>query len=210
MADTPKEGETGNQESLENKGKNDTAPVGNSVDTAEVERFKKEAEQSRMRANQLENELKAKNKLEEEAEAGRLEKQNEFKALYEQTQAKLKAVEDEKETRVQQEQIGQESSKVLKDYPTEVVELAKDTEISLVDTSEEAIKSFKDKLDKINSKVVKSKKVLPNNPNTAPVNVQQNELLERVRSGDKEARFQVVSELPAVMEMRRQAGLTNQ
>lgn len=182
------------------------APVVNAVDQAEVERLRKEAEQARIRANQLQNELEAKKKAEEEAKLKQLEEQNEWKSVAEQTQAKLDELEKEREDERIQSELQSETSKILSTFSDEVVALANDMGLSLNDTSEESKEALKQKLEKISARVTSDGKPSPNNP--APVSTTQNrdELFTRARRGDKNAKAELISSIPAVQEMRRQAG----
>lgn len=207
MQDTPT-GETANA----GDSKTEVQPVAtqqvNATDTAEVERLRKEADQARMRASQLENELKAKREAEEAEKAKRLEENNEFKSLWEQSEAKRKEMERQMEDQQRNQALEQGTQEVFSQFPTDVVELAKETGLSLTDTSDEAKVAFKEKLDRIAARVVTSQPVQASNPNTnAPV-ADRATLLQRAGSGDHQAKNDLIASLPAVQEMRRMSGFS--
>lgn len=205
MTDTPTSGET------VVVAKNDAPTVAptqvNTVDPAEVERLRKAAEQAQMRVNQLENEAKKRKEADEAAKLKQLEENDEWKSLAEQTKAKLEAYESEREAEQVANQLREARNSVLKDFPAEVVEIAEETGMSLLDSSDEAKEAFKAKLEKISAKVATTAKVTPNNPaNTTPPNADKQELLKRMANGDRQARTQVISEIPGVKAMRKMAG----
>jgi aspartate/methionine/tyrosine aminotransferase len=79
--------------------------------------------------------------------------------------------------------------------------------VGLNETTEEAKEALKARLEKIQAKVVTEKKVTPNNPsNPTGQTPEKAELIERMKYGDKAARSQVISALPGVEAMRKQAG----
>lgn len=208
MTDTPKAGETGVEPSKNDASTTAAPTTVNTVDTAEVERLKKEAEQAIMRANQLSNELKKRDEAAEAAKRKQLEENEEWKSLAEQERERREALESEMEAKERQSQLKTATSQVLSQFPAEVVELAEETGLSLTDTSDEAQAAFKEKLEKIQTKVVKDAKVTPNNPQAPSTKVTDKELLQRMGNGDKEARHQIISNLPGVQEMRRMAGFS--
>jgi len=187
------------------------APVANAVDPAEVERLRKEAEQNRMRANQLENELKKKEEAEEEAKRKRLEEQEEWKQIAEQERTKREALETERETEQRNKELNEATDKLFSDFPAEVVEIAKETGLSLNENSDEAREALKSKLTKIQSKVSSETKPTPNNPAPSGAQPQREQQLEAMRFGDRKATEDVIGNLPAVVAMRKAAGYdTNQ
>lgn len=204
MTDTPKPGETGVEPSKNDASATVTPPT---VSPAEIAELKKQAEQATMRANQLANQLKEREDKEAEAERKRLEENEEWKSLAEQERIKREALETEREAEKRNAELKTATSEVLSQFPAEVVELAQETGLSLTDTSDEAQTAFKEKLEKIQAKVVTGGKVTPNNPaNPAPTKVSDAELLKRMGNGDPEARRQVISNLPGVQAMRKMAG----
>lgn len=142
-----------------------TPPVEKTVDNSELEAARKKAEQAEMRANQLANKLEAIEKAEADSKAKELEEQNKFKDLYEQEKTKREQIESEKEAAERKAEIKTKSDELFKDYPDSVKELADDTGLTLADTDEDTVAAFKDKLDRIKSKVA-NQKVTPNNPGT--------------------------------------------
>ncbi len=205
MSDTTNNVETAKTEAPSNEVKPTAAPVANAVDPAEVERLRKEAEQARMRANQLENELKKKAEEEEAARLKQLEEQNEWKSVAEQNKAKLEALEAEREAEQRAKELRAATKEVYSQFPDEVKELAEEMGVGL---NEEAKEALKQRLEKIQAKVVTEKKVTPNNPSN-PVQPTQNkeELLERAKFGDRAAQTEIISNLPGVQAMRKMAGL---
>lgn len=206
MVDTPTNGgETINPEAPSNNATPTATPQVNAVDTAEVERLRKEAEQARMRANQLENEMK---KIAEEKEAEKLkqlEEQNEWKTVAEQTKARLEAFEKEKEAEQRSKELSQATNSVLAEFPEAVQEIAKETGLGVTEASEEAQAAFKAKLQKIADQLPQAK---PSANNPSPQSsATQNDLLVRMANGDREARQQAISQIPAVQEMKRMAGM---
>lgn len=212
MVDTPKTGETANPQPLENNATQPSAPqpVVNTVDPAEVERLKKQAEQAEMRANQLANQLKKKEEAEEAAKLKQLEDKEEWKSVAEQERAKREALEQEREVEERAKVLATARQEIFKGFPTEVIEIAEETGLGLTEDTDEARAALKAKLDSINAKVVKTSTPGPNNP-AAPsvVSGDRNDLIKRAKYGDREARRQVISTIPAVQEMRRLAGLSD-
>lgn len=208
MSDTL-QGETAQTEALKNEANTTTTPQVNVADPAEVERLRKLAEQAQMRAQQLENENK---KLKEKEEADRLkqlEEQNEWKSVAEQNKAKLEALQAEREAEERAKQLQQETDAILKQYPPAVQELAKEVGLGLGDVTDESKASLAEKLEVMKAKVGASDKVSPNNPsNPTPPTAGREELIVRMAHGDKNARTQVISELPGVKEMRKMAGFS--
>lgn len=205
MADTPT-GETANPGDSKTTEQTQAPVQGNASDNAEVERLKKEAEQSRMRAQQLQNQIDDAKKAEEARKAKELEEQNEFKSLYEQEKAKREEYETQQQRDARQKEIDEETQKVLGEFSQGVKEVAKEAGLALSDTSEEAKAALKEKLDRISSKVSKDAKVSPNNPNSSNSTLTQEQLLERVRYGDKQAKSTAIGNLEAVKAMRQMAG----
>lgn len=167
MGDTPTNGgETATKQPLEDKA-NPTTPQleEKKTDDGEVEALRKKAEQAEMRANQLSNELKAKNEAEAKAKAEELKQNNEFKTLYEQTQAKLDEVERERQAEEQQKAVSEARQSILADYSDEVKETAKDLGLDLKDVTDGSVREFKEKLDKIQTRIG-NHRVSPNNPGT--------------------------------------------
>lgn len=187
-----------------------TAPVttGNAVDPAEVERLRKEAEQKELRIRQLENEAEARKKADEEAKTKQLAENEEWKQLAEQEKAKREALETEREAEQRTAELKVATDDVFKDYSDSAIEIAREAGLSLTDATDEAKAALKAKLDTIQSKVAATSTTTPNNPSTVPASEQKAELIERMKYGDKDARAKVISNIPGVQEMRKQAGLS--
>jgi len=201
--DTPK-GETAQSQPLDNNVTPTTTPVVN-VDTAEVERLRKEAEQARMRANQLENELKKKNDAEAEARQKQLEEQQEYKTLYEQEKAERERLAQERELESLTQTIKSEEAKITAAYPQEVLDIAKELGFSLTDSSDEAVATFKAKLDKVSEKVGAKGGVTPNNTRTTVNNASREEKLKQYRqTGDPDVISQVIADLSFVKPYTQQ------
>lgn len=186
------------------------APVNSGVD---VEQAKRETEQARIRANQLENELK---KMRDEQEAARLkqlEEKEEFKTLYEQTQARLREIEEASTRAEQQATVATATAEILKDYPDNVVELAKTAGLTLTDDSEAAKASLKAKLDSFKA-TVGTNPVTPNNPSNPTPNPNRDELAKRdnlwegspmaraAAAGDLQPQYEFIRGLPSIARMK--------
>jgi glutamate-1-semialdehyde aminotransferase len=207
MEDTPN-GETGTPKAPENNaGTTSTSNVTttSTVDSTEVEKLRKEKEQAEMRANQLQNQLKSKEEAEAKLKSKELEEQNKFNELYEQEKAKYEALETEVENEKKAKELSDAKKTVLSDYPDEVKTLADEAGMTLTDSDEASVTSFKEKLDKIAKLVNATSKVTPNNPNRAEQKVQLNtEELRRALKNDQ-AFHELLMQRPgiAVMANRR-------
>lgn len=206
MEDTANKAETAPEVALNNNGEQaSAAPQKDVAYEAEVERLRKEAEQAKMRANQLSNELEAKKKAEEEARLKQLEEKEEYKALYEQTQEQLKSIAEEREQQQKQQEIESKMQEVTSQYSDAVLKVADTAGLTLTDTDEEAIASFKKKLDAIQEQVGEKAKVSPNNNN--PVKFDSNDrssLIEKAKHGDKAAIDQAIGTLGFVKSWNSQ------
>lgn len=211
MTDTPN-GETATQEEVKNNVTTPSAPAQvNTTDTGELDKLKKELEQTQMRANQLNNQLEAKAKAEEEARAKQLEEQNEFKSLYEQEKAKREAADKERQEAETKQALTLSQDTIFAEFDPSAVEVAKEAGLTLTEDSDEAKNAFKARLQKIADKVVSTNKVTSNNQ--APDNTvapERAELVGQMRAGSKDARDKVISTLPVLDVMRKQAGYTQQ
>lgn len=193
-----------------------TPPVVTS--SADVEAAKKAAEQATLRANQLENENKRLKEAQEAAATKQLEEKEEFKTLYEKTQAQLTELTSANESAARQTQLTSATETVLKDYPPEVVDIAKTAGLSLGDDSETAQTAFKEKLDAIKAKVGGGSPVASNNPSTpAQQELTREQLTTRGEDGisplawagakgDESVARKYAGTLSAVKEMKRMAG----
>lgn len=190
---------------------NAPAPNGDNS-SADVEQAKKAAEQATMRANQLANELQKIKDSQSEAERKQLEEKEEYKALYEKNDAELKKLREEREANERQAQLTTSTESVFKDYPADVVDVAKTAGLGLTDDSEAARTSLKERLDAIKEKVnPKGTPVASNNPSDpAPANPDRAKLVQDMAikgaAGDDSAAMQYIGGLSAIDEMRRQAG----
>lgn len=169
--DTPKPGETVTPPSNEPANPVIPAPAAvapvvedNSQD--EVVRLRKELEQKTMRENQLQNQLKAKEDAEAAAKAKEMEDQNQFKELFEQEKAKREALEAAQTESEKKTEIEKAKTDVLAEYSDEVKTLAEEVGVDLISSDESAVSAFREKLEKINNRVVTSGNVGPNNRNT--------------------------------------------
>lgn len=146
--------------------KNDSVPTPPAPANDEAEKLRKELDQARMRANQLENEKRDRDKATEEAQRKSLEEQNEFKELYEKSNAELKRIHDEQEATTRQTELQTATQDVLKDFPTEVIEIAKTAGLSLTDDSEASKAALTEKLNSIKERVAPNSNptVEPSNP----------------------------------------------
>ncbi len=145
----------------------DAASVANAAD-AEVERLRKEADQAKMDAASTRNELAKIRADQEAARQKQLEEEGRYKELSEKQAQELKALKDAQEAETRNREISNATDEVLKDYPAEVIDIAKTTGIGLSDASDEAKTSLKEKLDVIKSKVAPSNVTVDSsNPNPA-------------------------------------------
>lgn len=201
MADTPT-GETVAPVAPSNEPGTVPAPVMDNSN-ADVEAAKREAEQARIRANQLENEKKALEAKLAEQERQKLEEKEEFKTLYEQTQTRLAEIEAEQADKERKAALETTAQDVLKEYPANVVELAKVAGLSLADDSEESVNAFKEKLDAFKKQIAPNATPSANNPHApAPAAATKEELLQRMKGGDKAAVNEFIREHPAIKRMK--------
>lgn len=201
MADTPN-GETVTPLAPSNEPGTPVAPsaVNNSAD---VENAKREAEQARIRANQLENENARLKAEQQDAQRKQLEEKEEFKTLYEQTQARLKEIEDANTAKEHSAQLQTATQEVLKDYPAAVVAIAKTAGLSLSDDSDAARAVLKAKLDEFKTQVGGNPAPRSNNPHQpTPVAPERTELVNRMRGGDKKAASEYIGGLSAIQRMK--------
>lgn len=204
MADTPN-GETVPQGDPQTTVTTTSTPTQDNASAAEVERLRKEKEQADLRIRQLENEKKARDEAEAEAERKRLEQNEEWKSLAEQNQAKLDAIQAEREQETRTAALTKATDEVLSQYNDQVVEIAKATGLSVTNDDEESRAALKEKLDKIASNVTGTQTPKPNNPGV-PQAAPQEELLQRIKAGDRSAREEAISNLDGVKAMRQMAG----
>ena len=207
MADTPN-GETVTPGDSQTQVQTPAPVTGNASDPAEVERLRKETEQANLRIRQLENEKAAREKLEEEAKRKQLEENEEFRSLFEQEKAKRQGLESEAEEQVRKATIEKEQDDILKEFSAAAVELAKDTELSLTDESEEAKTAFRTKLEKIQSRVAANGRVTPNNQgaSTAGSKTTEELLQEYATTGRKSSYVEAVGSLKWIQQAKAQNG----
>jgi len=145
-----------------------TKPEVKTEESSDIEKLKERlrlAEQKAARVGQVENELARIKEAEEKKTQEELEEQNQFKSLYEQEKAKREAVEAEREQAEKTAELEKAKTEVLGEYSDEVKTLADEVGLTLSDTDETSINTFKEKLDKINTRVTKTGSVGSNNPN---------------------------------------------
>lgn len=214
MADTPT-GETVTPEAPSNAPGTTSAPVTDNTSSAELEAARKELEQARMHSNMLTNKLAEKEAAEAAAKAKQLEEKEEFKTLYEQTQARLREIEDAQSASERQAQLATATEEVYKDYSADAVELAKTAGLSLTDDSEAAKAVLKEKLDAFQAKVGTSPAgVRGTNPrNLPPEVVDRSTLTARDENGispmalagakgDESVVKSYIRDLPAIQRMK--------
>jgi len=203
MSDTPTNGETATTQPLDNNVTVPTTPVVN-VDPTVADAIKK-AEQAQMEANMLRNKLKAIEDADAARKAKELEDQQEYKTLYEQEKAEREKLAQERELESFSQTLKSEEAKITAAYPQEVLEIAKELGFSLTDSSEEAVATFKSKLDKVSEKVGAKGGVTPNNTRTT-VNTSSREeqLAQYRRTGDPAVISQVINDLSFVKPYTQQ------
>lgn len=183
--------------------------------SADVEAAKREATQAQLRANQLQNELEKFKQAQADAEKRQLEEKEEFKTLYEQTQSRLKEIEDAQSAQERQKELSTATETVFKDYPENVVAVAKTAGLSLSDDSQAAQAVLKEKLEAIQKQVGSPAKPVANNPhNPGPQATDRSELVARQNvfegspmsqasaKGDESVIQKYISELPAIQRMK--------
>lgn len=195
---------------LKNDASTTVTPGTDNGSAAEVERFRKEAEQARMRANQLENELKSREQKDVEARQKRLEEDQQYKELADERAKELDTLKKEREEETARAKRESEQQKILSTYPQPVIELAETTGVSLLDDSDDAKASFKAKLDTVSEKLnlKPGATIQASNPAEIVPNTDSREqLLEGMKVGFKPAAGKFISSMPAIKEMKRNAGL---
>jgi hypothetical protein len=167
-----------------------------------------------MRNNQLNNQLEETRKAEEERKAEQLKEKEEFKTLYEQTQSKLDEFESQQKAQEKRQQLVKATQELLKDYDQTTVDLAKTAGLELTDDSDDAKKSFKEKLDTIKSKVAPDARVTSNNPsNPAPSTTDRSSLTAKAEDGsspmalagakgDNSVSLKYIRSLPAIQRLK--------
>jgi len=195
--------------------KNGASTADTTTNTNEVIRLRKEKEQAEMRANQLENEKRERDKKDEEAARKKLEEDNDLRTLNERLKSQLDTLESEKEENERLAGIDTAKKVIFSEYPAEVVEIAETAGMTLYDNSEDAQIKLKERLDVIKSKVstTNTQKVSGNNGIVSDdISNDDKTLFGRMRYTDpqisKAAKREVIAKLPALDEMRRNAGLT--
>lgn len=202
MSDTPN-GETAMTKPLDNNVTVPTTPVVN-VDPTVADALKK-AEQAQMEANMLRNKLKAIEDATAAARAKELEDQQEYKTLYEQEKAERERLAIERERDSLSQSIKTEESKIIAEYPQEVLDIAKELGFGLTDSSDEAVATFKSKLDKVSEKVGAKNGVTPNNTRTTMNTVSREEKLAQYRkTGDPAVMGQIIGDLSFVKPFTQQ------
>lgn len=200
---------------LQNEGTITSAPATDNTSTQLVEQAKREAEQARMRANQLENELKKFRDAQADAERKQLQEKEEYKQLWEKSESERRALEDARKEADRQASLIAATDAILKEYPQEVVEIAKTAGLSLTDGDEVATKALKEKLDAIKQRVTPGVRVTTNNPsNPTTPTMSREELVRRAAPGapspmaeagarnDKSVVLSYISQLPAIQRMK--------
>src|SRR3990167_11066171 len=150
-----------------------------------VEELRKQLAQQEMRANQLANQIKAKEDAEAAKLAKDLEEQNQFKSLYEQEKAKREAIESDVETKEKQAEIKKTKQEVLGEYSDEVKAIAEEAGMDLTDSDDVTVNAFKEKLEKINTRLGTSK-ISANNPAnpSKPLELSGSDLREALRDNN--------------------------
>lgn len=183
MADTPINGETVTPGDSQTTGTPAATPVVN-ADPAEVERLRKESDQAKMDAANSRNELAKMKADQEAAQRKQLEEKEEYKTLFEKADAELKAAREAREADEKLRTLSTETDSVFKDYPANVVDVAKTAGISLTDDSEAARTSLKEKLDAIKDKVGTTSTVTASNPSNPAAETRDYRTLTAPPEGD--------------------------
>ena len=219
MADTSTD-ETEAQVTPSNETGNTETPT-QVTSSADVEAAARKAEAERHRANQLANELAKLKEAQAEAERKQLQEKEEYKTLYEKTDAELKAIREEKESQERASLLASETDNVFKDYPANVVEVAKTAGIALTDDSEAARAVLKEKLDSLASKVGTPVSTSNNPAETGPAATAETGRLGKPRSlgvddgtksfndGYQKKFSDYVKTIPGIQTMKQQAGYSD-
>lgn len=208
--------ETASSSAPSNESGTTTAPIQDNRSSAELEAIRKELEQSRMRANQLANQLEDKAKAEAEAVKKQLEEKEEFKTLYEQTQSRLRDIEESQKVQEREKELTQATETIFKDYSSDVVDVAKTAGLSLADDSEASITALKEKLDTFKAKFggANPSPTSNNNHNPVPSSTDRNQLVNRQNrfegspmsqasaKGDDTIIRQYIHDHPAIQKMK--------
>jgi hypothetical protein len=185
----------------------DTTKLANEL--AEARRLKEQAE---MRTRQLENEAAARKKADEEVQQKQLEEQNEYKTLYERSEAERARLEKERTDADSQVAIKTAKSTLQSTYSAEVIELAEDAGLDLFDDSDDAKELYKQRLDKIATRIkAEPRKVQGNNIVVNNSQGDDTKLYETMRHAPRDvakaATATLIGKLPAIAEMKRIAGI---
>ncbi len=196
------------------------APITDTKSIADVEAAK-DAEKLAIRNRQLENDL-AKMKADQDAvRQKQLEEKEEFKKLYEETNTKLSDLEANQQAETKRQALTKATEDLFKEYDPAVVDLAKTTNLTLGDDTEEAKADLKGKLDAIKSKVAPQSRVTPNNPaypapdvtnrsqQTAKAADGSSPMALAGAKGDDSVVYQYIHDLPAIQRMREMASQGN-
>lgn len=219
MADTPQTGDPVTPGDSQTPVTTTSTPPVDNAGAAEVDRLRVEKEKADLRIRQLENEKADRIKAEEEDQRKQLAEQQEWKTLAEKNAADLKELRDTQDREARTTALITATDILLKDYPANVVEVAKTAGLSLTDDSEASKAALKEKLDTIKQQVGTVSPVSANNPSqpaAAPVN--REELVTRDANGvspmamagakgDQTVVRQYIGSLPQIDEMRKMAGL---
>jgi len=197
--------ETGTDKELENKANTPATPVVNAGES-EVETLRKQLQKEQMEKNMLRNKLDESEAQKAERERKELEDQQKWKEIAEQEKAARQTLEDELNGERRSAEIREASQKLFSEYSDDVVELAKDTGLSLEDATEEAQAKLKAKLDKIADKIQSATKPSANNPQISNAQPDRQAALENYIQNrrDPKAWQELVSQIPSVKAITEQ------
>lgn len=177
----------------------------------ELAEARKIAEQAQMRARQLENEKANREKADEELRKKQLEENEEFKILYEREKTQREELEKQREQEANDKALKEAKESIVKDYSSEVLEIAEATGLSIYDDSDEAKAEFKSKLDVIASKFGNTQSVKVSGNNNPEYADKEDNSLIKLRFSDpaivRQARKEAISKIPALGDMRKAAGI---
>jgi len=189
--------------------KNEAKKNDDVVSKADLEALQAELNKTKMSESQARNALKEKEEAEAKVKA-ELEKlknkkgedDDEVKQLLEQERQKREELESRIETSEKQKKLTETQNGLFEEFPSDVVELAQETGLSLNDTSEDAVKEFRGKLEKIQEKVGNGGRIGPNNPGPGSSNQEERKTrLEQLRSRDPEQIRKAVESIPLVQTL---------
>lgn len=152
MADTDTESETTNEQLAPASPPSDPTQD-NTTQTADADALKTQLQKLEMERNMLRKQKDALEKAQAERDRKELEEKEDFRSLAERAQAEAEALRKEKEEAETQAATQAATADVYKDFPTNVIEIAKTAGLTASNDTEEAKSLLKTKLEAIQQNV---------------------------------------------------------